>query len=294
MKMSDSKRMSMQANKLKPIGGQALIEGVMMKSPDRIASAVRKGTRIIIKKQKYSSLTEKHRILKLPLLRGVIFLFEMLFAGMKSLTWSANMQAEKDEKISSAEIFFTILISFAAVALFFIAVPFFLTKIFFKETNFLFALTDGIFRILIFLLYIFAISFMKDIRRVFQYHGAEHKAVHCYEAGKKLNAKNVQRFSTLHPRCGTSLIIFVLIVSILLFSVLKDPRWWVSIPLRIIFVPLIAGISYEILKLSSRHKSNILLKMLIQPGLFVQKLTTKQPDSRQVEVAIAALKEVLR
>ncbi len=277
----------------KIIGGQAVIEGVMMKSDKKVAVAVRKKSRIIVKKRNYKSLTERHQILKLPIIRGIIFLFEMLFIGVKSLTWSADQQTGKNERISPFETFFTILLSFALVIVIFIIVPFYITKIFIKETNVIFNLIDGVIRVMIFFLYILVISSMKDIRRVFQYHGAEHKAVYCYEADEKLTVKNVQKYSTLHPRCGTSFIILVLIISILLFSILKDPRWWVNIPFRIFLVPVVAGISYEILRISARYRNNLLFNILIQPGLWFQKITTREPDNKQVEVAIAALKKVI-
>lgn len=278
------------------IGGQALIEGVMMKNKSKVAFAARTPDgNIVVKKMNYPSFTEKHKLLRLPIIRGAIFLFEMVILGIRAMSWSANQQEKNDEskQISNKELALTIITAFVLTLLMFVGLPYLFTKFFIKEVNFQFNLLDGLFRLVIFLAYLIIIGMFNDVKRIFQYHGAEHKAVHCYEAKRKLSIKNVQRFSTLHPRCGTSLIIFIIIVSILLFSFIKTNTWYYNIMLRILIVPLIGGVGYEITKLSAKYSENLFLKFLIKPGLWVQKLTTKQPSNQQVEVAIKALKEVL-
>lgn len=277
----------------KNIGGQAVIEGVMMKSPSRIAIAVRTKGKIIVKTRNYKPFSAKHRLLKIPVVRGAASMLELLIEGINSLSWSAKQSGESDEALSSFEIALTIIISLVATVLIFIIAPYYLAKIFIKTPTLAFNLIDGIFRVGIFILYLVLIGKMKDIRRVFQYHGAEHKAVHCYEASLPLTPENCQKFSTKHPRCGTSLLVFVIIVSILLFSLIKDPRWYVNIPLRIVLIPAIAGISYELLKISAKFSKNKLLAAITAPGLWTQKLTTRNPTRKQLEVAIAALKKVI-
>ncbi len=277
------------------IGGQALIEGVLMKSKNKVAFAARKPNGdIVVKKLNYTSFTEKHKLLQLPIIRGVIFLFEMIILGVKAMAWSSDQQSEEEhEHLTSKELVLTILASLGLTALFFVVLPYLFTKIFVKEVNLTFNLIDGLFRLLVFLAYVIIIGRFNDVKRIFQYHGAEHKAVHCFESKRKLSVKNVQRFSTLHPRCGTSLIIFIIVVSILLFSLIKTNIWYLNILLRILIVPLIGGVGYEITKLSAKYGENKFLQFLIKPGLWTQKLTTREPDNKQVEVAIRALREAL-
>lgn len=276
------------------IGGQAVIEGVMMKSKKRIVTSVRIGKKIISKKREFVPVTERSRLLRLPVIRGMIGLFEMLVVGMQELTWSADQQtSEKEGKLSGFQLFITFAVSIGAVILMFVIAPYYLTKVFVQEVNIVFNLIDGAFRVVIFIIYLLAIGLMKDMRRVFQYHGAEHKTVNCYEAGKKLIVANVKKYSVIHPRCGTSLIVFVLIISILLFSLIKSEHSYINIPIRVLLIPVIAGIAYEIVKLSVRFKRNILLRMLVWPGLMTQKLTTREPDDKQIEVAITSLKKAL-
>ena len=223
------------------VGGQAVIEGVMMKSKKRIVTSVRAGKKIISKKREFVPVTERNRILRLPVIRGMVGLFEMLVVGMQELTWSADQQTdEKEGKLSGFQLFLTFAFAIGAVILMFVIAPYYLTKVFVKDVNIVFNLIDGLFRVLIFIIYLLAIGLMADMRRVFQYHGAEHKTVNCYEAGKKLIVANVKKYSVIHPRCGTSLIVFVLIISILLFSLIKSPTAYINIPLRIVLIPLIA------------------------------------------------------
>jgi len=276
-------------------GGQAIIEGVMMKSPTHYSMAVRKedGT-IEVVKERHFSFVDKFRFLKFPFVRGIIYLCEMLVLGLKSLTWSANMATgEEEEELSRKEIIGTIALSFVLSIGLFVGLPLLLTGFVTKDDGVFFNLIDGFFRLAIFIGYILAISLMADVKRLFQYHGAEHKTVNCYEKGKKLTVKNVMKCSTLHPRCGTSFIVIVIAISILAFSLIIDPRWWVKFGVRIIFIPVIAALSYEFLKLSGKYRGNRLVDFITAPGLWMQKLTTKEPDEKQVEVAIRALKKVL-
>jgi len=276
------------------IGGQALIEGVMMKSPTAVAAAARtpKG-KIVHTKKKHISLTQRSLFYRLPLVRGVVSLGEMLVLGIKMLNWSADQQAEKDsEKLKPWETGVTLFVSITLAIGLFVVAPYWLTRFIVSSQGTLFNLIDGIFRVALFIGYVWAIGLFKDIRRMYQYHGAEHMAVHCNEASLALTQQNVRKFSPVHPRCGTSLLMFVIIVSIIVFSLVKDPRWYVNVPLRIILIPLIAGVSYELLKLSARWPNNFVLKSLMLPGLWVQKITTRRPKKDQIEVAIAALKQV--
>lgn len=291
------------------VGGQAVIEGVMIRGPSRYVVAVRKNKRVLTKKGAIPR--KKYDFLKWPFIRGFINLVEMLAIGIKALMWSAKQAGEKEEKMGKNEILWAVLISIAFVVAFFIALPYFLTNLigFTEEKKpILFNLVDGIIRILIFLIYVFAISFMKDVRILFQYHGAEHKAIHCYENGRKLEVANVKTFTTLHPRCGTSFLLIVFIVSILIFSLLPSIilfyypaflefsawiRRGVLLPARILLIPAIAGISYEILKLSDKKQNSFPFRLISTPGLLLQKITTQEPNKNQMEVAIASLKKLL-
>ena len=298
----------METKKLN-IGGQAIIEGVMIRGPSRYFVAVRKNKGIITKRGIIPK--KKYNFLKWPFIRGFVNLVDMLVIGIKALMWSAEQAAPKEEKISRNELAFTIMISILLVIAFFIALPYFLTNLigFAEEKSpIVFNFIDGIIRILVFLVYIVAISFMKDVKTLFQYHGAEHKAIHCYEHGRKLDVKNVRKYTTLHPRCGTSFLLIVFIVSILVFSLLPSviliyypnfsalnvwSRKSILFPVRILLLPLIAGISYEILKISDKHQKNLLFKLISMPGLGLQKITTKEPNKKQIEVAIYSLKKLL-
>jgi len=280
--------------KIMEIGGQAVIEGVMMKSKKRIVTSIRKGKKIISKKREFIPIIARKKIYKTPIIRGIISIFELMIVGMQELAWSADQQTdEKQGKLTWLQLLITFSISILAVIGIFIIAPYYLTKVFYSEINIWFNLIDGGFRVLMFVLYLAIIGLMADMKRVFQYHGAEHKSVNCYEAGKKLTVSNVKKFSTIHPRCGTSLLVFVIVISILLFSLIKDPRWYVNIPFRIILIPVIVGISFEIVKLSAKFKNSRILKALIIPGLWTQKLTTREPDSKQIEVAIKSLKKAM-
>lgn len=271
-------------------GGQAVIEGVMMRYENKVNTSVRKGKKIISKKM---HLKKKNKILKIFFIRGIVNLFEMMKIGMASLIWSADQQAEKDEKISKTEIGFSIAMAFVFAVLLFIVAPFYLAKLAYKESGIIFNTIDGIVRVIIFVIYIWAISLMKDIKTIFQYHGAEHKTVHCYEAGKKLTLENVKKFPTAHPRCGTSFLIIVLIISIIVFSFITSEKWYYKLGFRVLLIPVIIGISYEILKLADKFKDNKIFSIINKPGLWIQKITTKEPNKSQLEVAIHSLKKVI-
>jgi uncharacterized protein YqhQ len=277
-------------------GGQAIIEGVMMRSPFKYAIAVRKPDKeIILKIGKLRSLSDRIKFLKWPIFRGIINLIESLTLGLKALTYSAEQATGEEDKISNVEMFFTILIAFVLFILIFIALPTTIARYLDKYLSSLivYNLFEGTLRIGIFLFYLYFISKIKDIKRVFEYHGAEHKVIYTYEAGEELKVDNVKKYSTLHPRCGTSFIFIVLIISILVFSLLGKQTLLLRITYRVIIIPLIAGLSYEILKLSAKNMDKIFIKWVVMPGLWFQKLTTKEPDEAQIEVAIKALKGVL-
>lgn len=275
------------------IGGQAVVEGVMMRSSDFVATAVRKSNgQIVVKKEKTFSIIKNNAFFQLPLIRGMVSMFEMIFLGVKTLSWSASQQDEGEE-IGFHELFWTVVFAFAFTIFAFVFLPYVISSFVSEQGSFEFNMIDGIIRLVLFLLYVWIIGFFSDIHRIFQYHGAEHKTVHCYENKKKLTVQNVKRFTTLHPRCGTSLIIFIIAISIIIFSFARSYYWQINLLARIVLIPLIAGIGYEFTKLSARYKDNILLKAVIAPGLWTQRLTTKEPDSRQIEVAIKALKSVV-
>lgn len=298
-----------KSSKLK-IGGQAVIEGVMIKSQNYYAVSVRKKGRIISKAEKLKS--RKSQIYKKPIIRGFFNLADMLSIGLKSLMWSAEQAGGEDEKITKKETIITIAFSLAAVALFFILLPYFLTNKlgFYEESSpFLFNLIDGIIRIGFFLLYVIGISFMPDVRTLFQYHGAEHMAVHCYEKENGLNAANVRKYPTMHPRCGTSFIFLVLIISILVFSVMPSIIKYFFPPflelnvylrkpilflIRLSLIPLIAGISYEVLKASDKFHESFFFRIIAFPGIMLQKITTKKPTNAQIEVAINSVREIIK
>lgn len=274
------------------IGGQALIEGVLMRNKEKIGIAIRKSNGKIKTEKQIFDLFNKFK--KIPFLRGIFVLIETMYIGTKSLIYSANEASEEEnEKISKKEIFFSILFSLIFGVGFFVLLPLYLTKLFINE-GIIFNVVDGILRVVIFLLYIIVISFMKDIKRVFQYHGAEHMAVHCYENKKKLTISNCRNYSTIHVRCGTNFLFIVLILSIVIFSFITSDKLIIKILSRIFLIPVIASLSYEFLKLSSKFEDSFLIKILTKPGLLLQKITTKNPEDKQIEVAISALKLVIK
>ena len=276
------------------IGGQAVIEGVMMKSKKKLAIAVRKpNKKIALKKQNLDSRLYRNIFFRIRFIRGIFILIETMIIGINALSYSANESIDKkEEKLGKGTIAITIGVAALLAVGLFIVLPLFLTRLITESNGVLFNLIDGVIRIGMFLAYIGGISLMKDVRRLFQYHGAEHKSVFCYESGKKLTVKNAKKFSCLHPRCGTTFIIIVLVLSILLFSLITSPSWVAKLLIRLAFLPIIAGLSYEFIRWGSKHYNNPVVKVLIAPGLAMQLLTTREPDNKQIEVAIKALKAV--
>ena len=278
-------------------GGQAVIEGVMMRGPDTRAVAVRLPDQsIVVDEKPVGSITGGMPFLKWPLLRGVVVLIESLAMGIESLTFSANQATGEEEDFTTKELVLTIGLALGLAVLLFAVLPTAGAHLLIRFVPGSFAqnLIEGAFRIFVFVAYIVVIARLADIKRVFEYHGAEHKVINAYEAGEELTVSNVQRYSALHPRCGTSFLLIVMLVSILLFSLLGQQVLWWRILSRVLLLPLVAGISYELVKLSAKHYSKLLCRIMIAPGLWLQKLTTRPPDDGQVEVAIRALRPVLK
>mgnify|MGYP002629242743 CR=1 FL=1 len=286
------------------VGGQAVIEGVMMRVPGAYSTAVRdpKGD-IHTDRHEFTSLAEKYRYLKLPLIRGMISLFEAMKIGIRTLTWSADIAIPEDEKPKDTNKFWeTVSSIFAlviAMGLFFIA-PIGITSWLFDKNNepFLFNILSGIVRISIFLVYLLAISMMKDVKRLFQYHGAEHKTVYTFENGDPLDVESARKFPTQHPRCGTSFIFIIMIVAIIFFAitdslfirVVGDLTFLKRLVVHLPLIPFVAGVGYEVLKLTAKHRGNPIFRAFSQPGIWLQNITTKEPDDTQLEVAIVSLK----
>ena len=277
------------------IGGQAVIEGVMMRGPKQVATAVRTpDKKIEIQVKPVNSISERFPILKKPLLRGCVSLGESLVMGLRSLSYSAQMAGEEDEQLTDKELIGTMIFAFVLAAVLFVAIPTGAAKLFHFITDdpvFL-NLMEGALRLLIFLAYIGTISVMKDIQRVFQYHGAEHKTIACFEAGEALTVENVRKHTRLHKRCGTSFLLIVMLVSIFVFAFLGWPDLWLRILSRVVLLPVVAGISYEIIKFSA-SSDNCVLGWAIKPGLWLQYMTTREPEDDMIEVAIESVKAVL-
>ncbi len=285
------------AQKDAPIGGQAVLEGVMMRGVSTWAVAVRQPDETVsVQSFPLVSVLKRHRVLRLPVIRGAVALFESLGIGFKALGISANAQlGEDEEEISGTAWTGTIVVALAlSIGLFFL-LPAALTNLSGagEDNGVVFVIVEKLIRISIFLGYLWLVSRMKDLQRVFQYHGAEHKTISCYEAGLPLTPENAQRFSRLHPRCGTSFLLIVMIVAIFVFAPLGSPSWPVLIASRIIGIPLVAGLAFEAIKWFGRNRSRRWARVLMWPGMQLQRLTTRQPDLAQLAVAITALEAVL-
>jgi len=289
------------------IGGQAVIEGVMMRAPGRVATAVRRpdGT-IAVRMRKFRSVVEKFRFLRLPVLRGSVVLIESLSLGIGALMYSAEEAAPPDEKSDDSEaqegkrpikeklaLYGTLAFSLALGIGFFFYLPLLITDWIGVEGGFAFNLVDGAIRLIFLLAYVKAISLWGEMRRVLAYHGAEHKSIYNFESGRDLKVGNAQAFSKLHPRCGTSFLFIVMMVSILVFCFLGKPDTIGERLIRLAFIPVIGGVSYEFLKLSGKWADRWWMKPFLGPGLFLQTMTTCEPDDDQVEVALAALRAAL-
>lgn len=288
--------------KILSIGGQAVIEGVMMRSPSYIATAVRKPSGEIVYKRTAIS-KKKGALEKIPFIRGAVMLFDALTTGIKELTFSANQSEDKEEEqITQKEAVLTTVMSLGLGIGLFVIIPSLIGGFLFSDNKFHANLLEAVLRLVFFVLYIWLISFSKEVKRVYEYHGAEHKSIYAYENGLELTPDNAKKFTTLHPRCGTSFLLIVMLIAIIVFSTIDflfpTPATMVGklalkVGLRVILMPLIAGISYEIQRYSSKHLDNIFIKLLAMPGLCLQKITTKEPNMKQLEVAIVAIKASL-
>lgn len=278
------------------IGGQAVIEGVMMRGRTHWAMAVRKPDgSIAIKDKPINDLSKKYPFLGWPVLRGAVSLVQSLVIGVQAISTSAQMSmGEEERELTTWEMGATIAFSVVFAALLFMAVPYFLTRYVqsFKLNHVLFTTIEGVIRISIFVGYVGVISLIKDIRKVFEYHGAEHKVINVYDKGLQPSIENSHKYSTVHPMCGTSFVLLVLVISIIAFSFLPVGNFGYRFLGKILIVPLIAGISYEIIRLA-RKRPNKFLSIILYPGLLLQKLTTKEPSDKQVEVSIAAFNRVV-
>ena len=291
------------------IGGQAVLEGVMMKNKDQYAVAVRKPDgEIKVKIDEYKASSGKKKVFGLPFIRGVFNFYDSLVLGIGCLNYSASFYEDEEEKETAADKAFNrmfkdkadqvfsavvLIISLAIAIGIFMVLPYYITSLFedyIRSASFM-AIIEGVLRIVIFVLYVLSISLMKDIRRVYQYHGAEHKCISCIEKGRPLTVGNVMKSSKQHKRCGTSFLLFVMLVSVVLFFFIRVENPVYRVLLRIALIPVIAGISYEIIRLAGRS-NNILVRIISAPGMWMQRLTTKEPDESMVEVAIAAVEAV--
>jgi uncharacterized protein YqhQ len=285
------------------IGGQAVLEGVTMRSLTGFSVAVRQPNGgVAIKKEKLAALTKKYPFLKLPVLRGSVALIQSLILGMRALNYSASVATEGEsgeQELSSWAIAGSLLMALVVGIGIFILVPLGLTNLIRHYLlpgmgNIAYNAIDGLLRAVIFFAYILSISLMKEIRRVFQYHGAEHKTVYTFEANEELTVENARGKSTLHPRCGTSFLLFVMAISIIVFSMVPSTMpFYVKFLARVVLIPLIAGLAYEVIRFSARHLANPVCRALTRPGMWLQKITTKEPDDSQLEIAIVALREAL-
>ncbi|HPM69411.1 MAG TPA: DUF1385 domain-containing protein [Smithellaceae bacterium] len=277
-------------------GGQAIIEGVMMRHGNKIAAAVRSPSKeIIFQESEYISLTKRYKFLGWMFIRGTVTLFEMMLVGIKALMFSAQIAlSEEEKKPGDWEMYLSFAVSFAVAIFFFIVVPaFFFTQIKSCVSNLLLLnFLEGCLRLGIFLCFLASTLLLSDMRRVYMYHGAEHKTVFAWENGQELTVQNIKDFSTRHPRCGTSFILFVMIVSILVFSLLGRPDFLHRVVYKLLLMPVVAGISYEAIRFTGKYTNSKLVQLLSWPGLALQKITTREPDDDQIEVAIAAMKKV--
>jgi len=283
------------------IGGQAVIEGVMMRAPRVMTVAVRRPSgEIVVKTDRLNLLSDRIKFLKLPFFRGTVSLFGMLVLGIQALNYSAQQALEEDEgEIGPLAMAGTIAAAFGLAIFLFLLLPLWVTKILegqyqWVEGRWAFNLVDGVLRLVVFFLYLTAITMMKDVRRIFQYHGAEHKTIFAMEAGDELTVDNARKYSPLHPRCGTSFLLIVMVISIMVFAQIPQIwPFWAKALSRVVLLPFIAGASYELMKLGDRYRDWKTFRVLLFPGLMLQRLTTREPTDDQIEVALAALKKAL-
>jgi uncharacterized protein YqhQ len=286
-------------------GGQAVLEGVMMRGPSCWSVAVRTPSGELVEVTKHvSSPMQRHRLWRLPVIRGVIALGESLAIGFRALAISANYAVQEESKdgeasevsteISRGQIIFSFVIAIGFALMLFKVGPALLTNWLPIDGTTWFVVVEGLIRVTVFILYIVLIGLIPDLKRVFQYHGAEHKAINALEAGSELTPANVQKFSLIHPRCGTAFLLWVMVIGIFVFAFVGRPVWYWLIVSRILLLPVIAGLAYELIRYAGKHQDNRVLMTLLAPGLWLQRLTTREPTLDQVEVSIRALQEVLR
>jgi uncharacterized protein YqhQ len=277
-------------------GGQAVMEGVMIRGRTSLVTAVRRpGGDILTHVRELPSFTSG-RLRRIPLVRGVIILIEAMVLGIQSLLFSANVAIEEEEvEIPSKVIWLMVAVGIVLAVLLFFIVPLFLTKLLnaYMPNSLVFHIVEGVIRLAIFLAYLKIISYMSDIKRVFTYHGAEHKTVNAYEAGVPMEVNAIKKYGTAHVRCGTSFLFLVLIIAIIVFAFVGRQTLWLMVVSRILLIPVIMGLGYEVIYFGARHTGNWLVKILLAPGLFLQALTTGEPDDKQLEVAIAAMNKAI-
>jgi uncharacterized protein YqhQ len=285
-----------------PIGGQAVLEGVMMRGPSAWSVAVRKPDGVIAEVNRpIASVLLRHRWLRIPVVRGVVALGESLAIGFRALAISANYASQEDgedgevqTELTRGQLLFAFGIAIGFALLLFKISPALITNWLPIESTGAFVIVEGLVRVSIFVAYLLLISLLPDLKRVFQYHAAEHKAINAYEAGEELEPARVARHSLLHVRCGTAFLLYVMVVAIFVFAFFGRPAWYWLIATRILLLPVIAGIAYEIIRFAGKHPQSPPLRALLAPGLWLQRLTTREPTLDQIEVSIRALREVLR
>jgi uncharacterized protein YqhQ len=285
------------------IGGQAVLEGVMMRGPGNWAVAVRTPNGDIAHvAQTVESKMAKHRLFRLPIIRGVMALGESLAIGFRALAISANYAAQEEgeegqevsTELSRGALIFAFAVAIVfALLLFKVGPALIVDKLVPVHSGGWFVVVEGLVRVTIFILYLFLISLLPDLRRVFEYHAAEHKAINAYEAGEPLEPEIVQRYSLIHPRCGTAFLLWVMVIAVFVFAFFGRPAWYWLVVTRIAFLPVIAGIAYELIRFAGKHQNRIVMTILA-PGLWLQRLTTREPTLEQLEVSIRALREVLQ
>jgi uncharacterized protein YqhQ len=283
-------------------GGQAVLEGVMMRGPSNWSVAVRKPDGDIAHVSRHiESPMKRHVIARLPVIRGIFALGESLAIGFRALAISANYAAQEEDEdgetpteLSRGQLFFAFAVAIGFAIALFKVTPALLTDLLPIDSTGSFVVVEGLIRVSVFILYLSLISLLPDLRRVFQYHAAEHKAINALEAGDELIPERVQRYSLIHPRCGTAFLLWVMVIAIFVFAFFGRPAWYWLIATRILLLPVIAGIAYELIRFAGKHSGNSYLMALLAPGLWLQRLTTREPTLDQIEVSIRALQEVLR
>jgi len=284
--------MSEKAEESLAYGGQALIEGVMMRSGETMVMCVRQPNQEIATFHlTVKNITKNNKLLGLPFIRGIAMLFETMYFGVKAMMQSANVALEEEDEEFTFWDYVLLLVMLLVMNGLFIAIPYVLTN-YLGLNGLLFNVVESLIRLGLFTGYLFAISQWGEVARVFQYHGAEHKAINAYEGGSNMEIQDVAKYPRLNPRCGTSFMFFTVLTSIALFALIPRTNYFLSLGYRLALIPVIAGVSYELLKLSDKYRDSALMKMLIAPGLWFQRLTTKEPTEDMLEVAVKALQEV--